>query len=83
MNKEFVRRKLLIRSWRRGTKELDLILGQFANQNLDNFELSQLALYEEFLSNDDYLIYDWIFKKAGSPKNFHSLVKSIQQSIAL
>jgi antitoxin CptB len=83
MNKEVIRKKLLIRSWRRGTKELDLILGQFANQNLNNFELSQLALYEEFLSNDDYLIYDWIFQKAGSPKDFHILIKSIRQSIAL
>ena len=80
---DVVRKRLLIRSWRRGTKELDLILGQFSEKNLNKLKMPELNLYEQFLSNDDYLIYDWIFKKAGSPKNFHSLVKSIQQSIAL
>ena len=76
-----VRKKLSIRSWRRGTKELDLILGQFSQENLIKFEMSELALYEQFLSNDDYLIYNWLFEKEDTPRIFESLVKQIKKSM--
>ena len=76
-----VRKKLSIRSWRRGTKELDLILGQFSNKNLINFEMSELDLYEQFLSYDDYLIYNWLFEKEDTPRIFESLVKQIKKSM--
>lgn len=76
-----VRKKLLIRSWRRGTKELDLILGRFSNKNLINFEMSELDLYEQFLSYDDYLIYNWLFEKEDTPRIFESLVKQIKKSM--
>ena len=61
MSISVLRKKLSIRSWRRGTKELDLILGRFSQVNLINFEMSELELYEQFLSNDDHLIYNWLF----------------------
>ena len=67
---DVVRKRLLIRSWRRGTKELDLILGQFSDKNLNKLEMPELNLYEQFLSNDDYLIYNWLFSKEDSPKIF-------------
>ena len=76
-----VRKKLSIRSWRRGTKELDLILGRFSNKNLINFEMSELDLYEQFLSYDDYLIYNWLFEKEDTPRIFESLVKQIKKSM--
>ena len=60
---EIVRKKLSIRSWRRGTKELDLILGRFSDENIATLEISELDLYEQLLSNDDHLIYSWLFKK--------------------
>ena len=63
MSISVIRKKLSIRSWRRGTKELDLILGQFSQENLINFEMSELELYEQFLSIDDHLIYNWLFEK--------------------
>ena len=76
-----VRKKLSIRSWRRGTKELDLILGRFSNKNLINFEMSELDLYEQFLSYDDYLIYNWLFEKEDAPRIFERLVKQIKKSM--
>ena len=78
---DVVRKKLLIRSWRRGTKELDLILGQFSDKNLNKLKMPELNLYEQFLSNDDYLIYNWLFSKEDSPKIFKSLIKRIQESM--
>ena len=81
MSISVVRKKLLIRSWRRGTKDLDLILGRFSNKNLINFDMSELDLYEKFLSNDDHLIYNWLFEKEDSPRIFKSLVKQIKKSM--
>ena len=81
MSIKVVRKKLLIRSWRRGTKELDLILGQFSDNNLNELKMSELNLYEQFLSNDDYLIYNWLFGKEDSPKIFKSLIKRIQEGM--
>ena len=81
MSIKVIRKRLSIRSWRRGTKELDLILGQFSDTNLTEFKISELNLYEQFLSNDDYLIYNWLFGKEDSPKIFKSLIKSIQEGM--
>ena len=81
MSISVLRKKLLIRSWRRGTKELDLILGRFSQENLINFEMSELELYEQFLSSDDYLIYNWLFEKEDTPRIFESLVKQIKKSM--
>ena len=81
MSINVVRKRLSIRSWRRGTKELDLILGQFSDKSLAKLKISELNLYEQFLSNDDYLIYNWLFGKEDSPKIFKSLIKRIQEGM--
>ena len=81
MSTKVVRKRLSIRSWRRGTKELDLILGQFSDNNLYKLKRSELNLYERLLSNDDYLIYNWLFGKENSPKIFKSLIKRIQEGM--
>ena len=81
MSIKVVRKRLSIRSWRRGTKELDLILGQFSDKNLNELKISELNLYEQFLSNDDYLIYNWLFGKEDTPKIFKRLIKRIQESM--
>ena len=81
MSISVVRKKLSIRSWRRGTKELDLILGRFSHENILNFEMYELDLYEQFLSNDDHLIYNWLFEKEDSPRIFKNLVKQIRKSM--
>ena len=81
MSIKVVRKRLSIRSWRRGTKELDLILGQFSDKNMNKLKMSELDLYERFLSNDDYLIYNWLFSKEESPQTFKSLIKQIKEGM--
>ena len=76
-----VRKRLLIRSWRRGTKELDLILGKFSNNNVGKLEMAELDLYERLISNDDHVIYGWLFEREESPKIFYKLIKRIQEGM--
>ena len=81
MEIDTVRKRLIIRSWRRGTKELDLILGGFSDNSVSKLEMAELDLYEKLLSNDDYVIYNWLFGKEESPEIFNNLIKLIQEGM--
>ena len=54
------RKRLLFRSWHRGTREADLILGSFAEQHLAGFDAAQLDRYEGLLNLPDPDIFDWL-----------------------
>lgn len=54
------RKQLGFRSWHRGTREIDLLLGRFADAHLPEFGEGELAAYDRFLNNSDPDIYNWI-----------------------
>lgn len=53
-------RRLRIRSWRRGTREMDLILGRYADATLALLEPAALDRYEALLAENDVDLYRWI-----------------------
>lgn len=53
-------RRLKMRSWRRGMKEMDLILGHFADGPLAGLTASELDDYEAVLNENDQDLYRWI-----------------------
>jgi len=57
---ETMRKRLLFRSWHRGTREMDLLLGRFAERHLPTFSDRQIALYETLLGYSDNDLYDWM-----------------------
>ena len=61
------RKRLLFRSWHRGTREADLILGSFAESHLAGFTSAQLDAYEALLETPDGEIFDWITGRARLP----------------
>lgn len=54
------RKRLKFRSWHRGTREIDLLLGRFADAHIDGFTAEQVEQYDRFLNNSDPDIYNWI-----------------------
>jgi antitoxin CptB len=64
---EIRRKQLLFRSWRRGTRESDLILGRFADAHLAGFDEAQLDRYEALLDRADADIFDWVSGRAAPP----------------
>ena len=46
-------RRLRMRSWRRGMKEMDLILGHFSDDELAGLSGAELDAYEALLSEND------------------------------
>ena len=64
---DFRRKRLLFRSWHRGTRENDLILGRFADAQIAAFDAGQLDRYESLLACDDADLYDWVSGRAWPP----------------
>lgn len=56
-------RRLRMRSWRRGMKEMDLILGHFADGALSGLGDDELALYEALLAENDQDLYLWVTRR--------------------
>jgi antitoxin CptB len=61
------RKRLLFRSWRRGTKEADLLLGSFAERHLPGFTADQVDRYEALLAAEDSDLLDWMSGRAAPP----------------
>jgi len=61
-------KRLRMRSWRRGTKEMDLILGPFSDSELDGLSPEELDLYEALLSENDQDLYPWITARLGDAR---------------
>ena len=61
------RKRLLFRSWRRGTREIDLLLGSFAEAHLADLSDAQLDRYEALLESDDATLFDWLVGRAPPP----------------
>ncbi len=54
------RRKLLFRSWHRGLRELDLVLGTFADASVDGLTEAEIDQYERLLNIPDNQLLAWI-----------------------
>jgi antitoxin CptB len=61
------RKRLKYRSARRGTRELDLFLGAFADARLDALSPGQLDRYEAILNANENDIFDWLSGRAPIP----------------
>ena len=61
------RARLRYRSHHRGTKEMDLLLGSFADRNIAGFSAGELADYETLLAEPDPDLYDWHAGRAVPP----------------
>ncbi len=64
---EIRRKRLKFRSRHRGTKELDLLLGGFADRQLDSMSAAQLDQYEALLGVPDPVIYGWLAGRHAPP----------------
>lgn len=64
---DHLRKKLIFRSWHRGTREMDLMMGKFANAVLPGYAREQLEAYEALMQENDPDLYNWITLKEAPP----------------
>lgn len=61
------RKRLIFRSWHRGTREMDIIMGRFAKAHVPHMTADQLAAYDRLLTCQDPDVYDWYIGKTPVP----------------
>ncbi len=54
------RRRLLYRSWHRGIREMDLVLGRFADAQIAQWSEAELDDYERLLEIPDQPFFAWV-----------------------
>ena len=62
INKEFLKKQIIYRSTHRGTKEMDLLLGNFVKKHIDEFNDLELKNLEKLIFMEDEVLYKWYFK---------------------
>ncbi len=67
-------KRLKIRSWRRGTREMDLILGSYADEALETLEAGGLDRFEALLAENDVDLYRWIAIGGDVPEKHAEMV---------
>ncbi len=70
-------RRLRMRSWRRGMKEMDLILGEFADTALRDLSLEDLNAHEALMDEPDQELYAWISGAAPTPDVFKPAIERV------
>ena len=77
-NKEILKKQIIYRSMHRGTKEMDLLLGNFVKKYIEEFKFNELKDLEKLLFIEDEVIYKWYIKK-----NSDRLIPKTKVSIML
>ena len=62
-NKEILKKQIIYRANHRGTKEMDILLGNFVKKYIEKFNDNELQDLEKLLFIEDEIIYNWYFKK--------------------
>ena len=77
-NKEILKKQIIYRATHRGTKEMDILLGNFVKKYIEKFNDNELDDLEKLLFIEDEIIYNWYFKK-----NFNNNISNTKVSLML
>ena len=71
-------RRLRYRAWHRGTKEMDLILGPYADAKLPAMPAPELDRFEALLEEMDTDLFDWLMGNLPTPPDAdHALLADL------
>jgi antitoxin CptB len=68
------RKRLLFRAWRRGVREMDLIVGRFADVHIDKFDDAALDDFERLIEVPNAELYAWVTGEVRAPAEHDSAV---------
>ncbi|WP_172122991.1 MULTISPECIES: succinate dehydrogenase assembly factor 2 [unclassified Devosia] len=61
------RKKIRYRAWHRGTREMDLVLGPFADRHVDTLSAEDLDRFEALLDEEDPPLLKWVLDQEAPP----------------
>ncbi len=68
------RRKLLFRAWRRGVREMDLIIGRFADAHIETLDDTGLDDFEFLIEAPNAALYAWVVGAETIPADYDTAV---------
>lgn len=66
------RRRILFRAWHRGIREMDLVLGQFAEAELSGLSEVELDELEIIMAEEDNDLIKWIIGEKPVPERYQT-----------
>ncbi|MEM7236464.1 MAG: succinate dehydrogenase assembly factor 2 [Pseudomonadota bacterium] len=76
-------KRLRIRAWRRGTKEMDLLLGNFIDARGQSLGPHSLDALEALMEENDNDLYRWVSGQVPTPPQHEVIVQEIQRFHAI
>lgn len=70
-------KRMSMRSWRRGTKEMDLILGPYADAHLAQMSDAELSIYDRLLEENDTDLLPMILGHQAAPAYLTQMIAKI------
>jgi antitoxin CptB len=75
---EIRRRRLRFRAWHRGMREMDLLMGPFADAMAESLDEAEMASFEALMDAPDQDVFTWLTGQAPLPSThdtpfFHKL----------
>lgn len=64
------RRRLLFRAWHRGMREMDLLMGRFADSELAGLTDAEVGELEQLMEAPDRDVFGWLTGEFEVPGNF-------------
>jgi len=64
------RKRILFRAWHRGTREMDLLMGRYAEAAVDTMSDDDLTTFEALIEVPDRDLFAWITNKEEVASNY-------------
>jgi len=61
------RKRILFRAWHRGIREMDLLLGRYAETVIEALSEAELDAFEQLIALDDHDLYGWLTGREPVP----------------
>ncbi len=76
-------KRMTLRAMRRGTKEMDLVLGPFARDRLAGMDEAGLDLFDRLLAENDNDLWLWVTRPETVPAPYQALLSELRAHAGL
>lgn len=70
-------KRMRMRAWRRGTKEMDLVLGPYADALLPAMSQADLTAFDALLEENDQDLMAWMLGQTAPPAQHAGLIATL------
>lgn len=64
------RKRVLFRAWHRGIREMDLVMGRFADREIGSLSDGELDELEQLMEEPDQVVWSWVLGRVPAPAEF-------------